>query len=490
MPLEPLHTGYLLAVLGVLLLVSVGSSRASRVLGIPVVLLFLLLGILAGSEGLGRIAFEDYHLTFRIGTVALALILFDGGLNTPLALARRVLWPSVTLATVGVAVTAGLLAIGARLLGFSWGHALLLGAIVSSTDAAAVFSVIRGGRVALRRRVATTLEAESGLNDPMAVILTIAITSSLVGGHPPSFRLLLEVVVQLAIGGALGFAIGHLTRLLMTVVRPAAGGLYPVLTLGAAFVAFGLPTMAGGSGFLAVYVAGVIIGNATIPYRGGILRVHDALAWLCQILMFLAMGLLVFPTRVAEVAVVGVIVAALLVFVARPIAVLLCLAPFRYPRAEMLYVAWGGLRGAVPIVLATYPVLAGVTGSERIFDIVFFVVALSVLLQGSTARWVMQKLNLHVLAPPAPPAVLEVTSARPLRGEVISFHVNDEAIVAGVSIADVPFPPGAGACLVVRGDELLTPRDATELQPGDHVYVFSKREDRPEIGLLFGRRED
>jgi cell volume regulation protein A len=489
LPPEPHMTGILLVVLGVLLAVSAAVSRASR-FGIPAVLIFLGIGMLAGSEGIGRIHFEDYHLSFRLGVVALALILFDGGLNTPAAVARRVAGPAGVLATLGVLGTAGFVGLCGRALGLPWGEALLFGAMVSSTDAAAVFSVLRSGRVHLPERLGATLEAESGLNDPMAVVLTLLLTEVVLVGRPPGPGALLAVPAQLLIGAAAGLAIGAAGRWALLRLKLTVGGLYPVLTLAFAFISFGLPTLLGGSGFLAVYLAGMILGNGPLPYRTAVLRVHDAVAWLSQIVMFLALGLLVFPSRVWAVAGMGIPLALLLVFVARPLIVWLLLLPFHYPLREVAYLGWAGLRGAVPIILGTYPVLAGVGSGERIFNLVFFVVVASVLLQGGSLRWVARRLGLAQQELPVPNAVLEITSMRPLRGEVMSFHITGEAAVAGVALGEIPFPPEAGAVLAVRGDALLAPRDDVVLEPGDHVYVFCQRGDRAEIQLLFGQRPE
>ena len=488
---EPLATGVLLAAFGALLATSVLFSRASQRLAVPVALVFLGLGMLAGSEGIGGIPFEDYRFAFRIGTVALVLILFDGGLNTPLAAVRAVARPAAVLATVGVAGTAGLVAVAAHALGFTWPLALLLGAVVSSTDAAAVFSVLKTSGISLKRRVGSTLEVESGFNDPMAVLLTIAMTAALLSPGGLSLgRLALDVVRELTVGAAAGVAIGRGGRALLGRVRLAAGGLYPALTLGLACLAFGVTTRLHGSGFLAVYVAAVLIGDGPLPFRPGLLRVHDALAWLGQIVMFLVLGLLVFPSRLVGVAPVGLALALFMAVVARPLVVALCLAPFRaFARREVAYVGWVGLRGAVPIILATFPVLAGAPGAERVFDVVFFIVVINALVPGATVPWVTRRLRLESGEPPAPRAVLEIESMQPLEGELLSFHVSGALAVAGVPLRELPFPEGASVVLIVRGRELLAPKGDTVLEPGDHAYVFSRPSDLPLVQLMFGRPE-
>lgn len=490
-PAEPIPTALLMVTFGVLLAVSVIFSRVSDRAGIPVVLIFLTIGMLAGSEGIGRIAFTDYHFAFRVGTIALALILFDGGLNTPMSAVRRYGAPAGVLATFGVLATAGLVAAAARMIGFAWPAALLLGAVVSSTDAASVFAVLRGSRIHLKRRVGLTLEVESGLNDPIAVLLTVELTRGFtLGLEVLDWSFALEVVQQMLIGGVAGVAIGFGGRLLLNRVRLPVGGLYPVLTLGLAFLAFGIPTLLGGSGFLAVYLAGLVLGNGALPYRLGLLRVHDAAAWLSQISVFLVFGLLVFPSELAEVAGAGLALALLLTLVARPIATLLCLLPFRYPLTDIGYIGWVGLRGAVPIILALFPVLAGAPGADRIFNIVFFIVVANALLPGVTVPWLTRRLRLESDDPPSPPAVLEIESLQPLRGELRSFYVDDALAVAGQPLRDLPFPGSAAATLIVRGQELIAPLPDVVLMPGDHVYVLSQREDYAFIQLMFGRPEE
>ncbi len=488
MPAEPLPIAIALVAAGLLLAASVLASRTSGRAGVPVALLFLLVGMVAGAAA--GIHFEDHRLAFRAGTVALVLILFDGGLSTPVASIRRVLAPAAALATLGVVGTALLVALAARALGLTWAQAALFGAIVSSTDAAAVFSVLRSARIQLRRRVAHVLEIESGVNDPMAVILTLGFTTALAEHRAPGWELAWDVALQLAVGLALGWSVGRAGRFVLPRARLAAGGLYPVLTLALAFVSFGAATLLRGSGFLAVYVTAVVLGNGPLPYRSGLVRVHDAMAWFSQVGMFLVLGLLADPARLAPIALPALAIALFLTFVARPVAVLPCLLPFRFSAREIVFIAWVGLRGAVPIILATYPVLAGVEGARRIFDLVFFVVVVSTLLQGAPIRWLARRLGLVIPGPPAPRAVLEIVSRDPLAGEVLSFYVEPASAVSGSAIADLPFPEGANVMLIVRGQELVPPRGQTLLRSGDHVYVFARPDDKPLVQLLFGRLEE
>jgi len=487
---EPTATALLLAICGVLLGMSVLFSRTSQRIGVPIALLFLSIGMLAGGEGLGGIAFDDFHLAFQLGWLALALILFDGGLNTPVESLRGAWAPAALLATVGVMFTAGLIALPAHWWGLDWPQALLLGAIVSSTDAAAVFSVLRGSGLQLKRRVGVTLEMESGLNDAVAVILTITLTRNLLApGDFAAGRVALEIVLQLVVGAVLGLAVGLGGRRLLSRLQLEAGGLYPALTLALALLAFGVTSLAHGSGFLAVYLTGLLLGNGPLPFRAGILRVHDALAWLAQIGMFLVLGLLVFPSQLMPVAPLGLGLAVLFAVVVRPAVAGLCLLPFRFPIRETAYIGWVGLRGAVPIILATFPVLSEAPGAQRIFHLVFFIVVANILVPGATVAWVTRRLGLQVTEPPAPQAVLVIESRHPLKGELMSFYIDPALATAGVALEALEMPGGSSVALIVRADQLVPAKGSTVLQPGDHVYILAQPADRPFLQLMFGRRE-
>lgn len=484
---EPLSTAIILMIFGLMLAFSVAFGRPLERLGVPVVLLFMIMGVLAGSEGIGGIAFTDYELAYRLGTLALVLILFDGGLNTSLAVIKRAVVPASVLATVGVIATAGLTALGARLLGMGWMEALLLGAIVSSTDAATVFAVLRGGKLHLKERVGTTLELESGINDPMAVLMTAMLVEAFTSSAPSIWRLLIEVPVQLVMGTAIGLAIGMGGRWFINRLTLSTVGLYPVMTISLALLAFGVATLCQGSGFLAVYVAGVVLGNGPLPYRSGLARVHDAIAWLCQIGMFGMLGLLVFPSQLVTVWGTGLAIALFLAFVARPLAVAICLLPLRMPRKEIGYIGWVGLRGAVPIVLATYPMIGGVPEADRLFHIVFFVVVVNAFIPGSTVRLATRLGKMDRPHKPTPAAALEINARKSLDGELLSFHIDGSLAACDVSLARIKFPPRASLILLVRGEEMIAPRGDTVLRAGDHAYVFCRSEDRPFIELMFGR---
>jgi potassium/hydrogen antiporter len=364
--------------------------------------------------------------------------------------------------------------------------ALLLGAIVSSTDAAAVFSVLTASGVRLTQRVENMLEVESGLNDPMAVILTTALTANLVA---PGSLTILSVVgdigVEMVVGALVGYLIGRAARARLSRMRLPAQGLYPAFTLGVACLAYGIPTLIHGSGFLSVYVAGVVLGSKPFPHVISVRRVHDALGWLSQIIMFLILGLLVFPSRVADVAGIGLAIALVLAFVARPIVVAVCLAPFRLPAREVGYVGWVGLRGAVPIVLATIPVMSGVTQARDLFDLVFFIVVIGAFLPGATVPWISRVLG--VLAPQVDVAP-SIIAVHPSAGdmELRNFRIEPSVAVAGAPLSEIPLPSGSAVTAIDRGGTLVAPTPDWILEDGDEAHVVYRREDAAHIELLFG----
>jgi potassium/hydrogen antiporter len=421
--------------------------------------------------------------------IALVLILFDGGLHTSASVVRTVLVPALALATVGVLLTAALVAGGARLLGFSTPVAILLGSVASSTDAAAVFAMLRTSRMRLRTLTGALLEVESGLNDPMAVILTIAATE-LTLGTPPAWSALPLVAWQLAGGAGVGIAAGLAARTLLRLVILPAAGLYPVLTVALALTTFGVATLARTSGFLAVYVAAVVLAAGPLPYRAGLRRVHDALAWLAQTSMFVLLGLLVLPSRLWPLAPAGLVLALGLVVVARPLAALATLAPFALSWRERTLVGWAGLRGAVPIILATYPVLRRAPDGELVFHLVFFVALVSGLVPGMTVPWLARRLGLADTAPAAPAASIELVALRDLPGEFVWHRVGRSSAVAGARVHELPLPEGCVLTILLRGDDVLAIHGDLRLEAGDHVCAFVLGEDRRFLELLFGAAED
>lgn len=487
---EPRATAAILAAIGVLLVLASLASPISRRLGVPALLVFLGLGMLAGSEGLIGIPFDDYGLAYRLGTIALVLILYDGGLNTSLGVLRRAALPAGLLATVSVVLTAAFMTGFGLILGLAPPIALLVGAVFSSTDAAAVFSVLRGSGVRLRETTGAILEVESGLNDPIAVFLTIVATEFALGASTSPGEVGLLFVRQIALGGATGLAFGYAGRAVLPRMQLPAAGLYPVVTLALAFLSFSAATLMEGSGFLAVYATGILVATGPMPYRAGVRRVHDALAWLSQILMFALLGLLVFPSQLLPVAGVGFALAVALAFVARPLAVWPVLALLGSPRSEQLFVSWVGLRGAVPIILAVFPVVRGVQGGAELFHIVFFIVLVSSLVPGATVVWLARRLGLAAVQRPAPQAHVELVSRRDLPGEFVWYHVDPVSAVAGTDLRTLALPEGCLVTLIERGQNLVVPKGSTRLEPGDHVCVYVLPAEGALLNLLFGGPED
>ncbi|RMD81740.1 MAG: potassium/proton antiporter, partial [Chloroflexi bacterium] len=390
----------LLLITGLLLAISVAATRASNRFGVPALLLFMAVGMLAGSDGPGGIAFTDAAAAQLIGVIALIYILFSGGLDPDWPIIKPVLTEGLILANVGVLVSSIIAATGARLiLGFDWPLALLLGAIVSSTDAAAVFSVMRTRGIHLKHRLEPLIELESGSNDPIAVFLTIGLTQFLINPQASIISLVPTFIFQMVLGAAGGYAFGRLMIWVVNRIRLQQEGLYVVLTMALTLLTYGFTALIGGNGFLAVYLAGIVLGNANIVHKRSILRFHDGIAWLNQIAMFLILGLLVFPSQLPAVAGQGLAMALWLVFVARPLSVMIAIGWKRRSLAQLLMISWAGLRGAVPIVLATFPLLAGVPDAPHLFNLVFFIVLVSVLGQGVSISWVARRLGVMSTQP-------------------------------------------------------------------------------------------
>ena len=397
-----MHFDDLLLVSSLLLLLSIFAWKVSSRLGIPALLLFLGIGMLAGSDGPGGIYFDDALVAQSVGVVALAFILFAGGLETDWKVVRPVLGGALSLSTIGVLLTAVIVAIFALIvLHFSFAEGLLLGAIVSATDAAAVFSVLGARNLHLKGKLLPLLELESGTNDPMAVFLTIGLTRQLTNPHESVLGMLLLFVQQMGVGAVVGLLIGLAAIWLISHLNLDVEGLYRVFTIALVLFAYGLTAWLGGSGFLAVYLVGLLLSNSSVQQVERLSRFHDSLAWLMQIAMFLILGLLVFPSRLPAVAVSGLLITGAAVFRARPVSVLIALLPVKTSLQEKLFVGWVGLRGAVPIVLATFPLLAGLSKASFLFDLVFFVVLASVLLQGMSVPFVAQWLGVIAPAPAA-----------------------------------------------------------------------------------------
>jgi cell volume regulation protein A len=476
----------LLLVAAALILCAILSRKIGQRLGIPMLVLFLALGMLAGSEGFGGIHFEDYEFAHGIGTAALVVILFDGGLRTPVAVVRRAWKPAAVLATLGVLVTATVTGLAAHLLldiGILQG--LLLGSIVASTDAAAVFAALRSQGVRLPARIAATLELESGVNDPMAIFLTVSLLQIILGEADVGIGLAGTFLLQMAGGAVLGLAVGYGSVLLASRLRLDTPGLYPLMAILCGFLAHGSAAAIGGSGFLAVYVAGMVMGNRPMAWRHGVESFADTAAWLGQIVMFVLLGLLSFPSRLVSVGWEGTAIAVVLAFLARPLAVFVCLKPLKYSLRELSFLSWVGLRGAVPIVLATYPLLFGVPIGPRIFDIVFFAVLLSAVTQGWTLAPAARRLGLAQPLRARPSVSLEIASVHPIGAEIVHYYVDEKSRAARKALRDLELPEGAVVAIVVRESNVITPRGSTRIEAGDQVYVVTDRTSRAAVDRAF-----
>ncbi len=464
---------YLLLATSGLLLLSVIASKASGRMGIPALLLFLGIGMLAGSEGLGGIHFDDPWMAQSLGVVALTFILFAGGMDTEWASVRGLLGPASLLSTVGVAITAGLVAwFATAALQMSWFEGLLIGAIVSSTDAAAVFAVMRSRSVKLRGPLKPLLELESGSNDPMAVFLTLGMITLITGTGSP-IDLIPMFVRQMTLGAAIGFGIGKLIVLLVNRLRLEYEGLYPVLTLSLVLLTYSGSTWLGGNGFLAVYIAGLMMGNSDFIHKRSLTRFHDGLAWLMQITMFLALGLQVFPAQLVPIAGTGLFLALFLMVFARPLAVFVTLSFSRLNLREKTMVAWVGLRGAVPIILATFPLLAGIPQATTIFNLVFFIVLTSVLLQGTSiplvARWLRLDEPAHLRLDASP--VWDAPSN--LKSGLVEVRIPGYSTAVGRRLLDLGLPKGAFIILMGRKGRCFVPDGGTVLEPNDSLLAFA-----------------
>lgn len=468
---------YILAGAAMLLLFSVVASKASDKLGIPALLIFLVVGMLAGSDGPGGIHFDDPYLAQFLGVVALSLILFAGGLDTNWVSVRPVLWSGIALSTSGVLITA--LLVGwfvTAVLDFSLLEGLLLGAIISSTDAAAVFSVLRSKKVSLKGNLKPLLELESGSNDPMAVLLTIGFVRLLQNPSESIIVLIPVFIKQLLIGAVIGYFSGRAMVYLINNLKLGYDGLYPVLSLSLVVITYSATSVVNGNGFLAVYMAGITMGNYNFIHKKSLIRFHDGIAWLMQISMFLVLGLLVFPSRLIYVIGVGLTVSIFLMFVARPVGVFISTIPSKLSLREKAMVSWVGLRGAVPIILATFPLLAGIPKAEMIFNIVFFIVLTSALIQGTTIPLIAKWLNVEAPIPVKPTYPLECEPTGKIRCDMTEIVIPENSVAIDKRILELGLPEGALVVLINRGDEFFVPGGGTVIKAGDRLLMLADRD--------------
>lgn len=461
-----------------LLLISIIAGKTSYRFGVPVLILFLVVGMLAGSEGVGGIYFDDPRIAQFIGIISLNIILFSGGLETSWTSVKPIVKQGVMLSTVGVLLTA--ISIGVfvwAVTDFTIYEGLLLGSIVSSTDAAAVFSILRSKRLALKSNLRPTLELESGSNDPMAYVLTIAFLGLVVHGDRSFISIVPLFFKQMIIGAIAGFVFGKISKIVINRIALDYEGLYPVLVITLMFITFSFTDFVGGNGFLAVYLCAIYLGNQNLIHKRSILRMFDGLAWLFQIILFLTLGLLVFPSQVFSVVGIGLLISLFVILVARPVSVFLSLLPFKMKRRRRLYIAWVGLRGAVPIVFATYPLLAGIDKANMIFNIVFFISLTSVLIQGTTlpvvARW------LHVARPgqAKPKAPTELFLSDNAKTAMAEISINESSFAVGKKIVELGLPQTAIIAMIQRDDAYITPNGSTVIEANDMLIVLSDRQE-------------
>ncbi len=468
------------AVLGGSIAVAFGAARV----GVPSLVAFLALGMLLGSDGPGGIEFDDAELARTVGVVGLAAILYEGGLSTSWRRLRRVAVPAALLSTIGVVATAVLTGAAAySLFDLSSLESVLLGAVVASTDAAAVFATLRYTNI--RRRLARTLEAETGGNDPVAIALTIGLIDWI---EKPSFAfpdLVLLVFRQLGLGLLTGVALGALAMWIFARLPHSVGAFAPVASVAAGALSFGTADVIGGSGFLAVYLVGLAVGSTPSRYRRQLVAFHEGLAFLAQVAMFVVLGLLVFPSDLPAVALPGLALAALLVVVIRPIAVWFSTALTKFTVRERALLGWAGLRGAVPIVLATFVLSSNLANAETIFNAVFFVVVVSALIQGTTLEWTAARLGLVDPRPAIVAAPLEVDALGSL--ELVEFDVAGDHAIAGAAVRELGLPRNALIAVVARHGQTIPPRGTTIIEPGDRLFVLAPRAMRAELEDVFSR---
>lgn len=481
--MKNLSPEYLLLIGSLLLFLSIIASKTTFRIGVPTLILFLFIGMLAGSESIGGIYFNDPSLARFLGIIALTLILFSGGLDTKGESIKPVLRNGIALSTIGVLVTA--ISVGvfsSYLLGFSLREGMLLGAIVSSTDAAAVFSILRTRKIGLKGNIRPLLEFESGSNDPMAYFLTLSLIDLIKNPDASILSLIPRFFIGMGLGLVCGYASGKLTLKLLNKIKLDIDGLYPVLVLSIVFFTFSFTEWVHGNGFLAVYLSGIILGNGKFIHKKSLMKFYDGQAWLMQIVMFLTLGLLVFPSQLLPIMDEGILIAAFLIFIARPVAVMISLAFAKDLNIrKKLFISWIGLRGAVPIVFATYPLIAGIDYDKTLFNLVFFISASSVLLQGTTLPYMAKWLHVDVSDKLKRRFPLDIEMKENIHGELIELDLPADSPVVGKQVLELQLPKNALIVLIHRNDKYLSPNGDTMLEAGDHLLVMAQSKQAGEM---------
>ncbi len=470
-----IDAGNILLIGSILLLISIVAGKTTNKLGVPTLIFFLIVGVLAGSEGIGGIHFDNAALAQLIGITALNFILFSGGLDTNWQSIKPVLWKGIALSTIGVVLTA--LSVGIfvhYVFDFTLVEGMLLGSIVSATDAAAVFSILRNKGIGLKGYLRPVLELESGSNDPMAYFLTITLTGIVATGQSELIHLIPEFLKEFIIGGAMGFLMGKASVWVINNIKMETEGLYPVLTLGLALFTYSITHFLGGNGFLAIYLCAVIMGNSNMLHKRSLIKFYDGQAWLMQIILFLTLGLLVYPSRILPLVGMGLAISAFLIFIARPIGVFTSLSFFRSNTRSKLFVSWVGLRGSVPIVFATYPLLAGIPKADLIFNLVFFISVTSVLLQGTTLAYVAKLLHVAVPANMKRRVGMDFEFSDHIKSEMQELILDHNSTALNKRIVDLTIPATVTIMAVKRNDVFIAPRGSTKLLENDILYILAE----------------
>lgn len=463
-------TNLIILFIASLLFIGVLSAKFSTRLGLPSLVFFILLGMILSKF----YYYDNAYLTQLFGIIALIIILFEGGMQTKWSNMRPVVVPSISLATLGVVLTAVVVGVAAKYtLDVTWLEGMLFGAIVGSTDAAAVFAVLANKPI--RKKLTSMLEAESGLNDPMAIFLTISLIQLIQIQEASAIKFAFSFIWQMGFGLFIGLLVGKIAVWSLNKINLDSSGLYPVFALSFAILAFSIPALLNASGLLAVYVTAVLIGNADVNYRLSIVRFNEGFAWIMQLLMFVLLGLLVFPEELISIAWPALILSLVLMFVARPIAVFLSTIFMKFTVQERVLLSWAGLRGAVPIVLATYPLLAGMPNSQLFFDVVFFVVLTSALIQGATISPVAGWLGLTKDPQPVPSHSLELVSLEKTNKRIVQVRLKENSALDGKKILNLDLPKDSLIACIIRGDRVITPRGNTTLSSGDILYVLTDK---------------
>lgn len=473
-----LTTENILLIGSILLFVSLIAGKTSYKFGVPVLIFFIGIGMLAGSDGIGGIHFDNPKTAQFIGIVALNFILFSGGLDTDWQSVKPVLWQGITLSTFGVLLTA--ISVGLfvwAITDFTIYEGLLLGSIISSTDSAAVFSILRSKSLALKGNLRPTLELESGSNDPMAYILTIVFTGLVINQDSSFISIIPMFLRQLLLGGLLGFAIGKVGAIVINKIHLDYEGLYIVLVIAIMFFSFSATDFIGGNGFLSVYITAVYLGTQQLIHKNKILKSFDSFAWLMQIILFLTLGLLVFPKQIVPVIGIGLLISIFLIVIARPLSVFISLSPFKVRRRNRLFISWVGLRGAVPIVFATYPLLAGAEKANMIFNIVFFISITSVLIQGTTLPLLAKWLHLTLPQKLKQRTQTDIALSDGIKSKLTEIIIPENCTIIGKQIVQLGLPKTTLISFIQRENKFITPNGATTLLGKDRLYVLSENKE-------------